>query len=177
MEVIEAIHTRRAVRSYLPTPVAPELIEQVIWDAAQAPPPVSGQTPWTFVVVEGLERIVAFGDEAKRYARDNHPDGPGWGWAERPDFKVFWDAPTLIIICGRSEDCARAGTNLMLSAHARGLGTCWVGAAMLWLATAKARSDLGIPPGREPAAVLCLGYPAATPTAQARARPEIIWSN
>src|SRR5271166_5736784 len=97
MDVIEAIHTRRSIRSYLPQPVERELIEQVIWDAAQAPPPHSGQVPWTFNVVVGTERIADYGDQAKQYAKDNRPDEPGWEWAVRPDFEIFWGAPALII--------------------------------------------------------------------------------
>src|SRR5216683_1205522 len=95
MDVIEAIHTRRSVRSYSPRPVERELIEHVIWDAAQAPPPRSGQVPWTFNVIEGAECISAYGDQAKRYARDNHPDEPGWDWSERPECGVFWGAPAF----------------------------------------------------------------------------------
>src|SRR5271165_5139367 len=176
MDVIEAIHTRRSVRAYSPRPVERELIEHVIWDAAQAPPPFSGQVPWTFNVIQGVERISAYGDRALRYARDNHPDEPGWDWTERPEFKVFWGAPAVIIISGRVEDCCRAGQNLMLSAHARGLGTCWVGSPMLWLRDPATRAELQIPEGFEPISALCLGYPKDIPEAPQRATPPIIWS-
>jgi nitroreductase len=175
MDVIEAIHTRRSIRAYSPHVVERELIESIIWDAAQAPPPFSGQLPWTFNVVQGVERISGFGDEALRYARDNHPNEPGWEWTDRPDFEVFWGAPALIIISGRVEDCCRAGQNLMLSAHARGLGTCWVGSPMLWLRTAPAKAKLSVPPELMPIAALCLGIPAAIPDAPPRKRPPIIW--
>jgi nitroreductase len=175
MDVVEAIHTRRSIRSYSTQPVERELIEQVIWDAAQAPPPFSGQLPWTFNVVQGVERISAYGDEALQYARDNHPDEPGWEWTDRPEFEVFWGAPALIIISGRVEDCCRAGQNLMLSAHARGLGTCWVGSPMLWLRTAPTKTKLKIPPELTPVTALSLGYPAAIPDAPPRKRPPIIW--
>jgi len=175
MDVIEAIHTRRSIRAYQPRSVGRDLIERVIWDAVQAPPPFSGQNPWTFNVVQGVERIAAFGAEAKRYAADHRPDEPGWGWAERDDFKVFWDAPVLIVISGRAEDCCRAGQNLMLSAHARGLGACWVGSPMLWLRTDEAKASLGIPHTLTPGAVLCLGYAATVPIAPEREPPTIIW--
>jgi nitroreductase len=175
MDVIEAIHTRRSIRSYSPRPVERRLIEEVVLDAAQAPPPFSGQMPWTFNVVEGVERISAYGDEALQYARDNRPDEPGWDWTNRAGFQVFWGAPVLIIICGRVEDCCRAGQNLMLSAHARGLGTCWVGSPMLWLGTASAKSKLRIPPDSVPVSALCLGYPVTIPDAPPRKRPSIIW--
>jgi nitroreductase len=172
MDVIEAIHTRRSIRSYSPRPVEHDLIEDIIWDAAQAPPPFSGQLPWTFNVVQGVERISAYGDEASQYAKNNHPDEPGWEWTDRPDFKVFWGASALIIISGRVEDCCRAG---QLSAHARGLGTCWVGSPMLWLRTEPAKAKLGIPAELTPVDVFCLGYPTVIPATRQRERPTIIW--
>ena len=175
MDVIEAIHTRRSIRSFEPRNVPRELIEAIIWDAAQAPPPVSGQIPWTFHVFEGIDRIAAFGAWAMQYARDHHPDEPGWSWIDRPGFKVFWDAPVLIIISGRVEDCCRAGTNLMLSAHARGLGTCWVGSPMLWLRSVEARKELGLAPELEPVSVLCVGYPKQIPSPAPRQKPVVVW--
>jgi nitroreductase len=175
MDVIAAIHSRRSIRSYSPRPIKRDLAEAIIWDAAQAPPPFSGRVPWSFNVVEGVERISAYGEEALRYAKDNHPDEPGWEWTERPGFQVFWGAPLVIIISGPVEDCCRAGQNLMLSAHARGVGTCWVGSPMLWLRTASARARLKIPPKAIPVSALCLGYPAAIPETSPRQRPPVIW--
>src|SRR5476649_439142 len=176
MDVIEAIYKRRSVRSYEPKPVERDLIESLILDASQAPPPFRGQSSWVFNVVEGVQRIAAYGARAMDHARNHHPDEPGWGWLERPDFKIFWDAPALIIISGPVGDCCRAGQNLMLSAHARGLGTCWVGSPMLWLNTSEVKAELGIPANLAPIAVLCLGYPAAVSEAVIRPRPSIIWT-
>ena len=51
MDTIEAIHGRRSIRSYTATPLEHDQIESVLWDAAQAPPPFSGQVPWTFNVI------------------------------------------------------------------------------------------------------------------------------
>ena len=175
MDVIDAIHTRRSIRSYSPHPVERDLIEEIIWDAAQTPPPFSGQVPWTFNVLEGVERIAAFGNEALKYARDSHPAGPEWDWRNRPGFQVFWGAPVAVIISGPVEDCCRAGQTLMLSAHARGLGTCWVGSPMLWLRTASTKAKLKIPAQLMPVSALCLGYPATIPEAPPRKRPSIIW--
>lgn len=177
MDVIEAIHTRRSIRAYLARPVDPALIEHIINDAAQAPPPTAAQPPLTFNVFLGTDRIATYGETAMSYARENHPPGPGWSWIDRPDFKVFWNAPAVIIISGPQDDCTRAGQNLMLSAHARGLGTCWVGAPMLWLRSPAVRSQLAIPPGLTPMAALCLGYPQTTPEAPTRGQPQIIWSD
>ena len=115
MDTIEAIHSRRSIRAYLDRPVARELTEGVIWDAAQAPPPFAGQMPWTFNVIDGVAHIAALGARAKQYAADSRAGE----WASGPAFDVFWGAPAVIVISGRAEDCCRAGQNLMLSAHAR----------------------------------------------------------
>src|SRR5438552_2602646 len=154
MDAIEALHGRRSIRAYAPRPVSRDLIEAVIWDAAQAPStPISGAEPWVFVVVEGAERIAGYGERAKAFARDNRPEGPGYSWADRPEFSVFLGAPVVIAICGRADntqamaECTRAGQNLMISAHARGLGTCWVGSPMLWLRDPAVQRELAVPAG------------------------------
>ena len=177
MDVIAAIHGRRSVRAYDSRPVPRELIESVIIDAAQAPPPFRGQVPWAFNIIEGVERIAAYGARAMDYAREHRPGGPGSDWVERPGFKIFWDAPVVIVISGPAGDCSRAGQNLMLSAHARGLGTCWVGSPMLWLSTPEVRAELNIPSNLTPVAVFCLGYPAVMPDPIVKERPPIIWAS
>jgi nitroreductase len=182
MDTITAIHTRRSIRAYEPRPVPRALIEAVVLDAVQAPsPPVSGALPWTFSVVEGVERIAALDAEAKAYARA-HRTAPGqYGWAGRAEFKVFWDPPAVIVMSGRDGvaeaifDCNRAGQTLMLSAHARGLGTCWVGAAFPWLASPEAKAALAIPQGFTPMAAFSIGYPAIVPQGEARPKPQIAW--
>jgi nitroreductase len=107
MDVIEAIHTRRSVRSFQQRPVERALIESIIADAAQAPPPFRGQVPWTFHVVQGADRIAGYDARAMQHARENQP---GASWLARPGFKIFWDAPVLIIIWAprtiASEDCS-----------------------------------------------------------------------
>ena len=176
MDVIAAIHSRRSVRAYDPRAVERELIEGVIADAAQAPPPFRGLVPWAFNVLQGVERITAYGARAMDYAREHRRDESGSNWLDRPGFKIFWDAPVVVIISGPVGDCCRAGQNLMLSAHARGLGTCWVGSPMLWLSTPEVRAELKIPSTLMPVAVLCLGYPAASPDAViAQKTPMIVW--
>lgn len=182
MDVIEAIHGRRSIRAYRASPVEHSLLEEVLWAAAQAPtPPVSGEDPWTFCVIEGVDRLAGYGARAKQYAREHQPDGGPWAWPDKPDFKVFWDAPMLVLICGRKGnaemafDCCRAGQNLMLAAHALGLGSCWVGAPMPWLSSPGVAEELGVPAGFDPIAALTLGYPAEAPTRSPRPRPTIHW--
>jgi nitroreductase len=180
MDTIRAIHTRRSVRDYEKRAVERELIADILWDAAQAPTtPVSG--PFLFHVIEGVARIEDLGERAKQYARQHRPDVAGYSWADRPNFKVFLGAPVVIVISGHSEnfesiqDCNRAGQNLVLSAHARGLGSCWVGAPMLWLRCSEARKQFGIAEAFEPFAAFTLGYATSIPPWHSRERPEIVW--
>ena len=176
MDAIEAIQSRRSIRQYKNSVPERSLIEAIILDAAKAPPPFSGQRPWVFNVIEGRDRISHYALRAKQFAKEHRPEGPGWEWVDRLDnFEVFWNAPVLIIISGRVEDCCRAGQNLMLSAHARGLGTCWVGAPMLWLRDTETQKELRIPSGFAPVSAFCLGYPDEAPAPPKVEPPHIIW--
>jgi nitroreductase len=181
MDAIDAIHSRRSARSYSDVMPDRALIEAVIWDAAQAPPPARGHAPsWIFNVLLGQARIAEYGARAKQHARENRPPGKGL-WVDNPDFKVFWGAPALIIISSRSEnpeaafDCHRAGQNLMLSAHARGLATCWVGSPLGWLKTAEAKAETGIPAEYDAVAPIVIGYARETPAPRQPERPSILW--
>jgi nitroreductase len=181
MDTVTAIHTRRSIRDYEKRAVEREMIADILWDAAQAPTtPVSG--PFLFHVIEGVARIAALGERAKQYAREHRPDAAGYAWADRPDFKVFLDAPVVIVISGHTDnsqsiqDCNRAGQNLMLSAHARALGSCWVGAPMLWLRRPETRKELGIAEAFQPFAAFTLGYAASVPPSHSRDRPQIVWA-
>ena len=176
MDVITAIHTRRSIRAYTPAPVVRALLEQVILDAAQTPPPFRGQVPWTFNVATGTDHIAALGQAAMRHARAIRGDEPGWDWLDRPGMDIFWGAPALIVISGPQADCCRAGQTLMLAAHARGLGTCWVGAPLPWLRTAPGRAALAIPPDLAPQVAMCIGHPRDLPDPDPKPRPPIIWS-
>ena len=183
MDVIDAIHGRRSIRAYRPQPVSRALIADLLWAAVQAPtPPVSGDAPWALCVVEGVDRLAALGARALQHAREHQPKDRPWSWTERPGFKVFWDAPVLVLICARAGnpetpfDCCRAGQNLMLAAHAKGLGSCWLGAPMPWLHSAGVAEELGLPRGFEAVVAVVLGHPAESPAGNPRPRPQIVWS-
>jgi nitroreductase len=181
MDAITAIHARRSIRHYETRAVEREIIADILWDAAQAPTtPVSG--PFLFHVIEGAGRIEGYGERAKEYAREHRSNSAGYSWVDRRDFTVFLGAPVVIVISGHVDnsqsiqDCSRAGQNLLLSAHARGLGSCWVGAPMLWLRSSETRKELGIAEAFEPFAAMTLGYAASVPPPHSRERPEIVWA-
>jgi nitroreductase len=183
MDPIECMHTRRSIRSYKAGPVAHELIEEIAWAAVQAPtPPVSGNEAWAISVVEGRDRLETYGERARMYAFEHQPAERPWEWTVRPGFKVFWGAPALILLSARtgnpeaSFDCCRAGQNLLLAAHAKGLGACWVGAPIPWLSDTQTQRELGIPAGFVPSVAIILGFPAESPAGSPRPRPHIYWA-
>lgn len=126
--------------------------------------------------------IAEYGAAALRYAREHRKPSAAYSWVDQADFSVFFDAPVVVVICGFEDghgqalqDCNRAGQNLMLSAYARGLGTCWVGSPMLWLRDRATCAALAVPDRYHPHAALTLGYAAAVPSAKPRPQPRIVW--
>lgn len=184
MDLVEAIHTWRTVRSYRRDAMKRSDIADLLWHAVQVSTPPGNETPWALCVIEGADKIEACGQRAMDFARRHRPpDEPGWSWVDRPGFRVFWGAPVVVIICARSGnseapfDCCRAGQNLALAAHSRGFGTCWVGAALPWLRDTGIAAELGVPPGFEPTVVMLLGHPQTRPEPKSRPHPDIIWSS
>lgn len=182
MEALDSIHTRRTIRVYRDQPVDRSLLQQVLWAAVQAPtPPLSGATSWKLCVIEGRERLAEFGSRAKKYAYEHQPPGQRWGWTERPDFKVFWNAPAVVIFCARTSnpeapfDCCRAAQNMLIAAHAVDLGTCWVGAPIPWLLSPGVPEELTLPSGFHASVAVLVGHPAEQPAGEPRAMPEIHW--
>jgi nitroreductase len=72
------------------------------------------------------------------------------------------------------EDCCMAGQNLLLAAHAMGLGTCPVGFARPWFNEPEIKLELGIPANYTAVLPIVVGWPAGPTIAPPRAAPEII---
>ena len=186
MTLIDALHGRRSIRHYLPTALPRALVEDLLWHAVQVPrPPICTDDAWAFVVVDGTQRLAGLGARAKAYAalhqaRLQSPQHP-WAWPGRDDFEVFWGAPVLVLMCARQRhpeapfDCCRAGQNLALAAHAAGLGSCWVGSPLPWLASDQGRQAVGLPAGYDVAVAMVLGQPADAVPGQSAPRPAIRW--
>jgi nitroreductase len=182
MQALEAIHGRRTIRKYRQQSIGRELLLRVLWAAVQAPtPPVSGASAWRICVVEGTDRLAAYGMRAKQYAFEHQPAGQHWVWTERPEFKGFWNAPAAVVFCARTAnpeapfDCCRAAQNMLIAAHAVGLGTCWVGAPLPWLTSPGVAQEVGLPTGFTASAVVLVGYPDEQPLGEPRPEPEVQW--
>ncbi len=155
------VRGRRSIRRFKPDPVPEEDLVEILEAATWAPSAGNAQ-PWRFIVVRdpGLKRgLVAA--------------------ALGQDFVA--EAPVVIVVCADLErarraygdrgvglyciqDTAAATQNMLLVAHAKGLGTCWVGA----FSEEDVRKTLSLPAGLRPVALVPLGYPAQEP----RPRPR-----
>jgi len=188
LSALDAIYRRHATRAYKPDRVDKTVIEALLQAATHAPTAMHLE-PWAFVVVQDRALLRRISDRAKAIAQT--PRGSDHRELARsptravamlsdPAFNIFYDAGTLIVICGKamgpfvSADCWLAAENLMLAATALGYATCPIGFAIPALADPEVKAELGIPTDVTAYAPIIVGVPAAAVPAQARRTPEIL---
>ncbi len=184
MDLDAAIAGRRSTREYTSEPMDDATIRRLIDAAVHAPSATNGQ-PWTFTVVRDQQLLDRISTAAKAHMLASLDASPQSDRRRAslgdPDFHIFYHAPALILISGVGqrpwvvEDCALAAQNLMLAAHAAGLGGCWIGYAQGYLNTAEGKDVLGLPGTCVPVAPLIVGHPSDVPAPVARREPEIRW--
>jgi nitroreductase len=183
MDVLQAIYERRAIRQFKPEAPSAQLIAEIIGDAVQAPNSINRQA-WSFVVIQGRDRLAAYSQQAKVTALAALPKSGTSelrGFLQAADFDIFYDAPALVVVCATLDDpmvlqdCCLAAQTLMLAAHAKGLGTCWIGFAEGWLNAQETKQTLGIPFSHVAVAPIIIGYPREVPTPPGRRAPAITW--
>ena len=190
MSALEAIYRRRATRAFTPAPVSEATVRELLRAAIHAPTAIHLE-PWAFVVVQDRALLKRISDRAKTLAARALPNGhhelPRTASAPRtaalfadPAFNIFYDAGTLIVICGKpmgpfvTADCWLAAENLMIAATALGLATCPIGFAVAALADPELKAELGIAADVTAVAPIIVGTPASTPPATTRRDPTIL---
>lgn len=177
LSVLEAIYERRATRAYTPQQVDKPTIMKLL-DAAVHAPTAIHLEPWAFVVVQNRPLLERICERSKAIA--DTPAGAMHRLLADPQFHIFHDAGTLIVICAKplgafvTADCWLAAENLMLAATALGLATCPIGFALPALGDPAIKAELGIPPEVTAVAPIIVGYPATTPPATPRRPPQIL---
>jgi len=161
VDALEAILTRRSIRRFLNKPVDRDLLSQIV-EAASCAPAAENRRPWKFIVVQdaSLVRLV------KRLS-------PG----------ISFVPACIMAICSESRtqqnrfdsylataSCAMAGQNMLLAAHALGLGACLVRS----FSSAAVREILGVPSGLEIELLVALGYSDEVPAPRSRSASEEI---
>lgn len=180
VDVIDAIYDRRSVRSYRDQQVTDAELHRLLEAAIQAPSAMNVQ-PWAFVVVQDPALLKRLSDRSKELMLAvMPPDAEHRAGLEDPDYCVFYDAGTLVVICASpaqwppNEDCCLAGQNLMLAAHGMGLGTCVIGMAREALGEPAFRQELGIPDDHEVVMPIIVGHPNEQPEPTPREAPKVL---
>jgi len=168
LDVFEAIKRRRSIRAFTHEDVSKEEVEKLL-DAARHAPSAGNIQPWEFIII----RDSKIKQKLSMAALDQ---------------AFIEEAPVVIVVCanemrsGRGygsrgatlyclQDTAAAIQNMLLTACALGLGTCWVGAFQ----EEDVRRILNIPGGVRPIAVIPVGHPAEKPeTRFKRALSEVV---
>jgi F420 biosynthesis protein FbiB-like protein len=189
MTALDVIRARRSIRRYTDQPVNRALIETVLEVATHAPSAHNRQ-PWRFAVVTSPEAKARLASAlGERWRADRLADGDAPDVVEadiaRSHARIT-AAPVVILACLTMADMdgysdtrrksaerimavqsvAAAIQNLLLAAHAKGLGVCWMCAPLF--APEAARAALDLPDDWEPQALVTLGYPAE------EAKPKVI---
>ena len=117
MEAIECIQTRRSIRKYLDKDVSDELITELL-KAAMTAPSAGNQQPWQFIVITDrklLNKITEFHEYAQM-CKDSHLAILVCADISSIRHEGMWE-----------QDCSAATQNILLAAHAHGLGAVWCG--------------------------------------------------
>jgi nitroreductase len=158
MDALEAIQTRRSVRKYEKKEITDEIVEKLLSAAMSAPSAVNQQS-WEFIVIkdrEMLDAIPTFSPFARMAA--HAPLG----------ILVCADTRNVIIPRFWVQDCSAATQNLLIAAHALGLGAVWTGVYPMDDRVAGFAKHCQLPEGVVPLAFVVVGYPAETPPPQNR---------
>jgi nitroreductase len=186
VDLYEAIKERRSVRKFKSVPVHKNLIEKIFEVALWAPSGMNRQN-WKFFVLAGKrkEELVSISSTSFQYLEPQlqqlYAEKPKIIEATRRFFKRLGEAP--IVVCAYFEpanredvtsfqNVAAAIQNLLLVAHAEGLGTCWM-TGPVTVANEISRF-LGVK-DMTLVAITPMGYPDETPKVPPRRPDRVVY--
>lgn len=168
--VLNNIATRTSIRDYEARPVEKEKVEKML-RAAMAAPTAMNRQPWHFIVVD------------RRSVLDRLADAC-------PNAKMLKKAPLAIIVCGDMDkaiegggrdfwiqDASAATENLLLAAHAMGLGAVWTGAYPSEERCKVIEKVFSLPDNIIPLNIVVIGYPAEHPQPKEKFKEDNISYN
>jgi nitroreductase len=180
----DVVRTQRACREFAPDPVADDVIERILTAATHAPSAENSQ-PWRFVVVRDESKRKAIADLATKVwtggAREHSAPKLAPNILEDVDKSMtggaMAGAPVIVVVCGDPANTFPSAMessmwpcvqNLLLAAHAEGLGSSLT--TMATLVPGALTKLLDLPDDISPYAVIPLGTPAR-PLGKPRRRP------
>jgi len=161
--IFEAIKGRRSVRKYTKESVSEDLIVKIL-EAGRWAPSAGNSQPWSFIVLRD--------GEVRRKVADVTTTG-----------KFLANAPVgvSVVIDPRAskhpvEDGSIATQNMLLAAHALGLGACWIGSYNS-VYEERVKEILGIPKDKRLLSIISIGFPAESPTKTRKDLGEIVFTD
>ncbi len=155
MEAIENILTRTSVREFNDQAVEQEKLEMILKGAFAAPSAVNRQ-PWHFVVVDQADLKMELAQGL-------------------PYCQMVTQAPVAILVCGDKDrflkgeddlywinDTSAASQNILLCAHALGLGAVWTAVYPEQERVVAVKKILNLPDNLIPLSLIPIGYPSRT---------------
>jgi F420 biosynthesis protein FbiB-like protein len=185
LDIIGLLKNRRSIREYTPKNVSEKVLD-VILEVAMWAPSAHNAQPWRFIVIRDSALKLKLSEAmASRWKRDLAKNGVSERDRKsfsRASVERFSSAPIVIVSCLTMaemnhysdkqrlriesimavQSVAAAIENMLLAAHAMGLGACWFCAPLFCPETV--RKVLKLPPDFEPQALITLGYPADRPS-------------
>ena len=186
---LAVLRARRSVRSFLDTPVEMGVLKKLVEAAAWAPS-AGARQDWEFTVVTAPEvkmrMVEAVRARWNTLLEENEGSSADVLREYAGNFDWFAAAPAIVavsaartesflqhllqdnavLVAGRIASAAMAAQNLMLAAHACGLGSCCLTGP---LAAHEALMEiLQLGKRRQLVCLIALGYPAAQPSPPAR---------
>jgi F420 biosynthesis protein FbiB-like protein len=175
------IRERRSIRQFQTTPVEAAFVERIL-EAALWAPSAHNRQPWRFAVLSQADHKQTLAQVmADRLRADLRTDGLDEAAIERDagrSYERLRNAPVVILVCLSMlemdsypderrqrfehqmavQSTAMAAQNLLLAAHAEGLGACWLCAPLFCQDIVSAALDL--PEDWEPQGAVIVGHPA-----------------
>lgn len=173
--VSELMLSRRSIRQYKDEPINREVLDEILRLGINAPNGKNCQAYEIRVLGENsIDAITA------AVVKDNPQ------LANRPGFKnIFVNAPCVLCIANDTSydmsqiDCGLLGENIILSAWARGIGSCCLGSSARWIKDSPSArpylEEMNFSEGYELLYCIALGYPDETPDVKPRREDMIIY--
>ena len=180
-DVLKTIERRRSVRSFSDNQIKDNEL-QAVMEAAQYAPNAGSQS-WQFIVIQKEELINDLSNASKEIAKNNEVEFIR-ELANNQDFNAFYNAPTVILVCGDESpwmpaDCAAATQNILLAAESLGLAACWIYFGLIVFGSesgSRYKTILGVKEGYKPLYSVALGYrKGEIPTAAPRKKDVVTY--
>ncbi len=186
-EIINAINSRRSVRTYESRKVPKDTLNIIIEAANNAPSGMNSQ-PWRFVVVEDealhkkmLDTAIPNAKTLLEPLKTSNPERYQTiikRYEELAD-PIYYSAPAIIFVIGKGPyadlSCPLACENIMLTAHSLGLGSCWVAFGSLITGNSEITKALELQEDEKIFGPIIIGYPKGETTPPEKNAPVVKW--